>query len=116
MISSSNRHAITVTDDQVGRIASHTVKVGRFSCRSRHGPDDPSEVRTHETFLASRRCSATPPSGPLNGRVIRDGYARAWRCDASSNSRQPDNVRPGDPGGFVLMLLVGQLLHGICAT
>ena len=29
-------------------------------------------------------------------------------------SRQPDNVRPGDPGGFVLMLLVGLLLHGIC--
>ncbi len=29
-------------------------------------------------------------------------------------SRQPDNVRPGDAGGFVLMLLVGLLLHGSC--
>jgi hypothetical protein len=49
MIGSSNRHAITVTDDQVGRIASHPVKVGRFSCRSRHGLDGPSEFNVNPT-------------------------------------------------------------------
>ena len=89
MISSSNRHAITVTDDQVGPVARPPGEGRPVFLPVTARPNGPSEVRTHETFLPSRRCSATPPSGPLDGRVIRDGYARAWRCDASSNPASP---------------------------
>jgi hypothetical protein len=85
MISSLNRHAFTVTDDQIGRIARPPVKIGRFSCPSAAQARRSVRQRAHEAFLASRLCSATPRSGPLNGRVIRDGYARAWRCDAGWN-------------------------------
>ena len=116
MISSSNRHAITVTDDQVGRIARPPVKVGRFSCRSA------ARARRSVRGKGSRNVpGVTSLFSHSAKRTVKWAGHQRWLCESVEmrrefKSRQPDNVRPGDPGGFVLVLLVGLLRHGICAT
>jgi hypothetical protein len=116
MISSSNRHAITVTDDQVGRIASHPgegrpvfLPVTARARRSVRGKDSRNVPGVTSLFSHTAK------------RTVKWAGHQRWLCESVEmrrefKSRQPDNVRPGDPGGFVLMLLVGLLLHGICAT
>jgi hypothetical protein len=63
----------------------------------------------------------TSPFSHSAKRTVRWAGHQRWLCESVEmrrefKSSQPDNVRPGDPGRFVLMLLVGMLLHGICAT
>jgi hypothetical protein len=74
----------------------HPVKVGRFSCRSAARPDCPSDVRTHETFLPSRRCSATPPSGPPSGSRRRAASSTPATSQEAPKTR-PLKCRRGSP-------------------